>query len=374
MKHRLIALSVLLCLLLSGCSSFLSGEYVFVQPHQMQSSSNANQQVSAETYSQLCDALADMAAAGTEQGVIFIPAYDQDSVETDISRAVSYVKQYDPIAAYAVDNFEITQGTSGGTPALAVKISYLHDRSEIRKIQQVDDNDGATQKIISAIQSFDVNLVLYIKNYRTMDYLQIVESYAVSFPEYVIEQPQVTVNVYPESGVSRVVELKFTYQTSRDSLKEMQTSVRSMFTSAALYISGADNSHEKLSQLYSFMMERFVYTISTSITPAYSLLLHGVGDSRAFATVYAAMCNRSQLECYVVSGTKNGEPYYWNIVRDGENYYHVDLLRCSEEGAFQEFTDMPGYVWDYTAYPDCRTSQPQPESTEPPTEPPAEQP
>ena len=44
-------------------------------------------------------------------------------------------------------------------------------------------------------------------------------------------------------------------------------------------------------------MERYDYRIETSITPAYSLLRHGVGDSRAFAVVYAAMCQQAGLEC-----------------------------------------------------------------------------
>ncbi len=45
------------------------------------------------------------------------------------------------------------------------------------------------------------------------------------------------VGLYPDSGTSRVVELKFTYQTSRDSLRQMQPQVQRVFDSAALYIS-----------------------------------------------------------------------------------------------------------------------------------------
>ena len=40
---------------------------------------------------------------------------------------------------------------------------------------------------------------------------------------------------------------------------------------------------------------------------------------------------------------------------DNGHYYHVDLLRCSEQGGFREFADrdMENYVWDYSAYPEC---------------------
>ena len=100
-------------------------------------------------------------------------------------------------------------------------------------------------------------------------------------------------------------------------------------------------------------MERYDYKIETSLTPAYSLLCNGVGDIETFACVYARMCRRAGLECEVITGTKAGEPWFWNMVCDNGSYYHVDLLRCNTEGNFRELTDegMEGYVWDYSAYP-----------------------
>ena len=210
-----------------------------------------------------------------------------------------------------------------------------------------------------------------------------------------MEIPQVTEGIYG-SGPGRLVELTFTYQNGRDALRLMQSQVKPVFEAAELYVSGDAAARQKYSQLYAFLMERFDYKVETSITPAYSLLHHGVGDSRAFATVYAAMCRRAGLECMVVTGTRSGEPWVWNIIKMGEVYRHVDLLSCSAQGRFQERTDreLESYVWDYSAYPECPViwapessepaqpqSQPSPEETEPeveetnpPTEAPAESP
>ena len=68
----------------------------------------------------------------------------------------------------------------------------------------------------------------------------------------------------------------------------------------------------------------------------------------------------------MVTGTKAGEPWFWNIIHEDGNYYHVDLLRSSGYGAYQKLMDweMEGYVWDYAAYPQCG----QPEETEETTE------
>jgi len=190
-----------------------------------------------------------------------------------------------------------------------------------------------------------------------------VQDYAMEYPQKVMEIPVVTSEVYG-FGKARVMEVTFSYQTSRDALRLMQSQVKPVFDSAVLYVSGEGAESQKFSQLYAFLMERFDYKVETSITPAYSLLRHGVGDSRAFATVYAAMCRAAGLECIVVTGTRSGEPWTWNIIRQEDFYWHVDLLACSDSGRFlkQLDADMEGYVWDYSAYPRCNDAPVQEET------------
>ena len=181
-----------------------------------------------------------------------------------------------------------------------------------------------------------------------------------------MEIPQVSQSDYG-TGRDRVLELIFTYQTSRDALRRMQSQVQPVFDAASLYVSGEGKDYQKFSQLYAFLMERFDYKVEISITPAYSLLRHGVGDSRAFATVYAAMCRSAGLECMTVTGTRSGEPWTWNIILDDGCYYHVDLLRSNVNSQFQEYTDtqMENYVWDYSAYPVCIGTEAEEETTDP---------
>ena len=132
----------------------------------------------------------------------------------------------------------------------------------------------------------------------------------------------------------------------------MQDTVKPIFDSAKMYVQTSEEPLQKYEQLYSFLMERFDYKLETSINPAYSLLRYGVGDCKAFAQVYANMCRNAELECLVVTGTRDGEPWYWNLVRIGEEDYHVDLLTCVSNGEFTLMTpqDMENYVWDYLEY------------------------
>ena len=80
------------------------------------------------------------------------------------------------------------------------------------------------------------------------------------------------------------------------------------------------------------------------------------------------LCGRDLQDscaCQVVSGPKDGVSHYWNVIPEGEWFYHVDLLRCTLEGGFslKNPTQLSGYVWDYAIYPleDVQIAETEPE-------------
>ena len=351
---RILAMCLAACLLLAGCASWMDGSYTSVTPHQQQSGQPQMGSLQAENYQQLRQALDDLTENGVQSSIIYVSGYDAQTVKMDMQNAARSVMEENPIAAYAVDKIDWELGTNGGKAAIAVSISYLHDRAEIVKIRRAGDLTMVNVLVQTELKNSSSGVVLYFKNYQDADFAQMVENFAFQNPQHVMECPGVTVNIYPNRGTDRVVELKFTYQNSRDTLREMYQQVRPLFTSAVLFVSGDMTDMEKYSQLYSFlMMDSNEFRVETSNTPAYSLLRHHVGDAKALATVYAAMCREAGLQCRVISGTKNGEPWYWNQIEEGGIYYHVDILKSREEGDFGVRLDeqMSGYVWDYSAFP-----------------------
>ncbi len=353
MKAKLCLVLAFL-LLLTGCSWNGQGAYLSVSPHREDTSRINPENVVASNYRQLFDAMTALVESCAESGLIYVPDYGS-KLESDLKKIIRYLSTSHPIGAYALDQAVYEIGTGSGQQAVAIELKYLHDISEIRRIKQCATMDEAKAEIAHALYSCTDKLVIQIESYHHVDFVQLLRDYAYENPSEVMELPDVSVGVYPENGSQRVVELKFNYQTSRDSLRSMQAQVRPIFDAAVLYVSGDGEDREKMSQLYAFLMERFNYQYDTSITPVYSLLRHGVGDSMAFAVVYSAMCRNAGLDCRIVSGTRNAEAWYWNIVRIGERYYHVDLLESAALGNLQTWNDdqMTGYVWDYFAYPAC---------------------
>lgn len=353
MKQKIILLILTMSLLLSGCN-VINRSYVSVNPHKEQRQVLQTDVIMASDYLELLRALEDMIASGTEVAAIKVPEYPADAIEYGMNRAVRHSMENDPLGSYAVKDILYELGSSSGVPAVSVSISYHHNRGELQRIRKAADTQAAEAMIVEALKGYEPSVVILVDKYESRDYTQFVQDYAEENPQTVMEIPQVSQSVYG-TGKDRVLELIFTYQTSRDFLRRMQTQVQPVFDSASLYVSGEGEDLQKFSQLYAFLMERFDYKLETSITPAYSLLRHGVGDSRAFATVYAAMCRGADLECMTVTGTRSGEPWTWNILLIDGCYYHVDLLRSSAGDQFRKYTDleMENYVWDYSAYPAC---------------------
>ena len=293
MKQKAILLMLVMSCLLSGCN-VINRSYVSVEPHKEQRQQQQTDVIMASNYPELLDALKSMIASGTEVAAIKVPEYPENTIEYSMKQAIRYSREKDPIGSYAVADIVYEFGSSSGVPAVSVSITYHHNRSEIQRIRKAADIQKAERIVAEALKGYEPGMVILVDQYEDRDFSQFVQDYAEENPQTVMEIPQVSQNSYG-SGEARVLELIFTYQTSRDALRRMQTQVQPVFDSAALYVSGEGEDFQKFSQLYGFLMERFDYKFETSITPAYSLLRHGVGDSRAFATVYAAMCRGAVL-------------------------------------------------------------------------------
>ena len=350
MGRRLGALVLAALLCLSGCG-WMDGSYVSVTPHQVGLSQSGEDNARAVSgYTELRSALVSMIDSGSTQELFSLAEYPREEARADMEQAVAYAMGTYSLGAYAVEDIDFSFGTALGAQAVSVNITYRHSREEIGRIQTVRGTDGAETAIADALNECADVLVLQITGYGEEDLAALAEEYARQNPDRVMEIPTVQVQVWPDRGSTRVAELTFTYQTDRQTLRAMREEVQPVFSSAALYVSGQAGEWVKLSQLYTFLTERFDYAYETSVTPAHSLLCRGTGDSQAFARVYAAMCGRIGLEVRTVRGTRNGEERWWNLVCVEGVWYHVDLL--APEG-FRTLTDdeMTGYDWDRAAYP-----------------------
>lgn len=349
---KTVILVIVLAFILSGCSAWMDGEYHSVKPHSPDENQLEYDAVAVSSYDELWDALVEIVEDGQQSSTIYINGFSLDAVDRYMNTAIMNVFQNSAIGAYAVDKITYETGTYGGAAAIAVDVSYIHGRQEILRINNARDMSSVKNYIAASLRNGTSSVVIKVDEYIGIDVEQYVKEYVDANPHLCMELPQVSSTVYPKHGRERVLEILFTYQNSRSDLQAMQNIVTPIFAAAELYVQSSDGAAQKYEQLFSFLMERFDYKNETSITPVYSLLRYGVGDSKAIAMVYSIMCQNAELECQVVSGTKNAEAYYWNMVCIDDVYYHVDLLESSALGEFTLMVpdEMSGYVWDYLVY------------------------
>ncbi|MBE6947356.1 MAG: transglutaminase domain-containing protein [Ruminococcaceae bacterium] len=350
---KTVGVLLAVCLLLSGCSSLFSGSYAKVEPHTEPSNQQNKPVVTVSCYEQMRHALVSVIESGGDSVLLSVNYPLEEVVRTDMNKAIDEICRTNPYAAYAVSDIRYDLGANGSSKAVSVQISYLPNRILANRIQKVENAEQIRKIVQKQMDECAANVVLYTQSKISVDYEQMVADYAIQYPQKVMEAPAVTVQRCPENADKQIVELRFSYRTSREELRTMQNKVTPVFASAEQHVAGKRTDKEKAERLYSFLMNRYEYDLQTSITPAYSLLLHGVGDCNAFAVVYAAMCRQANVNCQIVTGTRNDEPWVWNVMEIEGVFYHLDMLRCSEEGEFRLRTkdEMKNYVWDYTAYP-----------------------
>ena len=352
-RIAIILLCLCLCCGLCGCDLWMQGSYAHVTPHKMPETSDDGERIEVSSYQTLYQALCEIVEKGATGATVYYPNENVVTVKNYMESAVRQVCTVNPIGNYAVEKITYEVGTKGGVQAVAVQIAYDRSLSDIRYINRVAEVEEGVAIMYDALEKCKPSATFLLENYTQTDFAQLVKNYVDENPDVCMEMPQVTVTTYPQEGSQRVIEVLFDYENSRDDLRAMQQTVAAAFESATLSVTESAENAEKCVQLYRYLVLHYNSEgLHTSITPAYSLLHYGIGDSKAYATVYAAMCNKVGVDCSVVIGTKDGKPHYWNAVKAGESYLFVDFLQCARQGTFslQTREQMKNYVWDYSAY------------------------
>ena len=388
MKKFLSAILIASVLLgLTACSGWGQDEFLSVTPHAEQPvSSGATEEevpLTVTNRSELRGAVLSFIRDWTERGTFLVSGYSGD-IAADLAETIRYATEEDPIGAYAVDYADAELSGNGESGVISLNIVFRRSAAEINSIVTVNGIEGAYAKIQQALTDYTTALTLRIRNYEEADFAAYIREYCLENPDKMPALPELSAQVYPNEGETRILELHMVYPKTRDELRVMQEEVNTILASAHSFIHSGSTDAERVTRLYRFLAGRFAYTVDTEepVMPAYRLLCDGAAHSLSFATVFRYECSSEGMDCRLVSGFKDGVPHYWNLIRLGREYYYVDLMRDMLSGANSPelLTTAQlieeGYVWeagDYPATPEETDESGNPventEATEPSTEP-----
>lgn len=349
-----IALLLSIILLLTGCS-LVPDEYYSVKPHESTAQAQIPEAVEVSDYDGLTDAILRFIKAGLEEGAIRTVEYD-GNVEEDLVQAVYDVVRLDPIGAFAVDYLNHNCVKILNYYEISLAITYRRSGYEIAAIQQAYSPQQLQGQVERSLRAYDDLLAMQVTEDQEYDIAALAEAYFLQNPEEMVELPEVQVSVFPDTGKERIVEVEFHYQNSYNNLMTKKSAVNESVNAAAEYIRYRHSDRDKTRLLYTYLTERFTYEPGTSDSPVWSALCGGVADPLGLAQGFRLICRKAGVECYTVSGLKDGQPYYWNIVSDDGDYRHIDLARdiAEDEGLwFMTDWDMGRYYWNTAEYPAC---------------------
>lgn len=365
--RKLIAVSLAMAMLLCGCGSLLQKEYVTVVPHTEQYEAVEDTDVlTVENFAGLKNAILSFVEAGMEYGVIRVSNYDGDITE-DVTSAAYEVARNDPLGAYAIDYLTHDYSRIVSYYELHFYITYRRSTEDIQAIKRVYNNNEAREEMTNLIAEVGETVALRYSYYNETDFDLLTKQIRESEPELDLGEPQVTAELYPESGVQRIAELNFSYSVPTEQLLEMRESMAEQVDDVNSAISAAASDELKAYRLFKWLtdhvqMEGAVEEPAEEETQdafadtAYGALVQRKASPRGFAMAYLALCESMGIECQIVYGRRNGYDHYWNIIKLGEDYYHVDACSAAEYG-FGGFLlrddDMVSYRWEREEYPEC---------------------
>lgn len=370
----LIVSCALLCAaLMAGCRKLYPDESLSVKEHNAPFAFRETTAAPTETaeppmptasnYYELRSVLLSFVTCGVEHGEVFVRSYS-GNLEEDLKKLVRYLTEEDPVSAYATDYVNCERMSVDGGWMVSVNTVYRRSAGEIREIQPVRGSEEALSRMLDALRRQESSVTLQVSGYSGGGFDAQLRQYILYHPDEVIIEPQISVSVYPDSGLVRVVEVHFVYSEDRETLRGMRTEAEAVLDSAFHYIDYGRTDQQKLRLLFTYLTTRFSYREDENAS-VYSLLCGGVGSSRTAASVVRLLCEKTGVAATLVEGTLEGNTRYWNVVSTADGFRHVDLHADALSGGpltFRTDEEMEGYDWDRAACPACEAPQPAEES------------
>lgn len=353
-KRTLLPLALCLVLTLSSCGYVAQRSYTVVAPYVEQRADTEDvSALRAANYAELLNCVQYFVTMGEEEGTVRLYQYAGD-VETDLAAACQEVAQNDPLGSYALTDIAYSYSRIVTYYECTLTYRYRRTFDQIASIRTVYGTTGIRAAIAEALQSWQDELVLRTSAYyadQDSILLLLREAYYGN-PAYAIETPSATVTVYQSTGATRIVEIQFDWSLSQAELQYRADAAKSVLTELTSIVVSKDETGVWL--LYS-QLAALAELDAGGSDSIYDALCGGAASSRGIALAFEALCGLADIPCELVGGTKDGSPYYWNIVTIPEGSFHLDVAEGLDEDGFLCYDeDMEErYRWDMQAYPSC---------------------
>ena len=391
---RCLAMVTALLLLLTGCRGLYPSDYISVESNQAPYAYRETtapavtdptefepELLPVSTLGEIRKGIQALVSEGEPLGRFLLHDYLGDTTNL-AERVRNHMLSYAPKYLYAMDQLELQEEASGEDIILTVSYVPTMSPEEFSAIGTSRYADAIPQ-IYEALRERKSSYTVEIISYQETDFNRLLDEYAIAHPDEIIEVPEIRTEVFPkQEGFVRVVKLDFSYKTELSTLQWQQKTVVSLLEGFQTNFRPYDSPQQLLDAMYLLLVPAGGSTNDDDAT-VFSLFLSKIGSSRMMASVAAWFRQHAEQESGVVVGERRSvqkteetekeiwEPWYWNWIRDGEEYRFFDLHAAALDGvepallSYEEM--MQDYRWDPERYPAFVPSEeePAPEETQP---------
>lgn len=351
MKKRLTALLLCLALPLSGCASLLERSYASSTVHVDKPTTAEDPSVlRVVNYRELVWAVLYLVSQGVQEGVIQLHDYS-GNVETDLSAACAEVAAQDPLGAYAVDyiQHEYTRVVSYYQATLS--IHYRRTQEQVHSIVNATGAGAIRAQLREALSKFSPEVVLRVAYFAEDEdsIAQLIRQAYYDTPATALGMPAAQIQLYPDSGKDRVVEILLTYPESTESLQRKSGALAQalrQFPPAA-----ATDPEQAALEYAQALLERAEYDPAGGES-AYDALVEGSAGAAGLALAYELICRQGGLSCRIIEGSVEDHSRVWTELAGPEEALYWDGA-AGQAVLFtaQELLEL-GYRWEDAPEPE----------------------
>ena len=129
--------------------------------------------------------------------------------------------------------------------------------------------------------------------------------------------------------------IKYTMAYHSNAEQEAKLTEAVAVAMAKLQLNGLSEA-KKITKIHDYICNHVDYEYNSKeeqIYTAYGALCTGKAVCQGYAVLFYRLCKEAGLSVRIISGTGNGGPHAWNIVRIGSKYYNVDCTWDGQDAA-----------------------------------------
>ena len=372
---RIIALALVASalILLPGCSALLDRERLVIKPYEWdKNAESALSGAEISNYSTLRSTIKWLVDNHMETGELTFFNYDGDARE-DLYRACEEIKSNTALGAYSVDYMQPLPRQIVSYYRADLNITYKRTQQEVDSIVALPlglrELPNALEDMLKNLETYAAFSVIS----STVSAEEVTAMFRDAYLESILEcpvRPEISINIYPDNGIERILEISLEYGYIADELVAMRADLKAALWGFGEYF---DSEHEALSVMATVSRIAEICAPDETAVPgptampdavappantAVGALLRGAADSEGYALACLAVLRNLGIECELVSGALDREAHYWNLVRIDGEYYHFDVSLLTSDGVentcLRRDEDMAArYFWDVEGYPVC---------------------